>query len=123
VLNRLQQLLLEALLSDDPPERLSRLAEEAPGLCAAERARLRDVDADGLVMTALLLKKLRFDFLTAADPALAEFFERAPEQFVETFRAYTAAVPPTAFFAGQEARCYRRWREQSGAPPSAPGLP
>jgi hypothetical protein len=113
VLNHLQKLLLEALLSEDPPERLRRLMEQAPSLPGPERIRLQGIDSDGLIMTALLLKKLRFDYLTAADPELAELFERQPEQFVRSFRAYTAAVPPTSFFAGPEACCYRRWRSQA----------
>jgi hypothetical protein len=118
MLSRVQQLLLDALLSDDPPRTLRRLAEQAADLSETERAFLRRIDADGFRLSALLIQKLRFERLTAADPALAEQFERRPEEVVALFRAYNAAVPPIVYFPEQEAGRYHQWRDQADREPA-----
>jgi hypothetical protein len=61
-------------------------------------------------MTALVLKKLRFERLTEGDRSAAEQFDRDPAAFLALYRAYTAATPPAPYFPDAEARQFRRWR-------------
>ncbi len=62
-----------------------------------------------------MVKKLRFERLTRGDRTLADLFERDAKRFMELYRAYNAAVPPTACLPGHEAELYRQWQVQ-GAP-------
>ncbi|MBY0525740.1 MAG: hypothetical protein K2R98_20210 [Gemmataceae bacterium] len=108
-----QRLLLDALLSDDPPAALRRQLASADELSDQERAWLERIDPDGLILTSLLVKKLRFERLTRSDVDMNELFERAPEEFMRLFQAYAAAVPPTVYFPGEEANKYRQWEAQA----------
>jgi hypothetical protein len=116
VLQAVQQVLIEALLSDDPPAQLRAGLQSANGLSAQERSWLERIDIDGLILSSLLVKKLRFERLTRADPALGELFEQQPAEFMQQFRAYVSAVAPTVYFPGQEAFLFRQW--QAAAQPS-----
>jgi hypothetical protein len=112
VLPSVQDILMKVLLDDDPVTCLRRQLEEARELSAQERAWLGGLDADGLILTSLIVKKLRFERLTRADRGLAELFEHEPERFLALFRSYTAEVAPTAYFPGQEAALFRQWQEK-----------
>jgi hypothetical protein len=109
VLRTVQSILLRALTSDDPPAALAPLLDAAE-LTEEERAWLRCLDADGLRMTGLMLKKLRFEQLTRGDAEMAELFAQSPQEFLRRFDAYATAVLPGAYFPDQEAAMYRRWR-------------
>ena len=112
MLRAVQQLLLEALLSEDPAEALRRGLEMATDLSDEERMWLREMDADGLRMTGLLVKKLRFERLTRADAEMAALFSQDPREFVRRFHDYTSAEPPTSYFPNQEAEQYRAWQDR-----------
>src|SRR5262245_56736954 len=101
---------MRALLEDDPVAALGRLVEEANGLSAEDRDRLRRLDADGLRLTGLLVRKLRFERLTRADPRLASLFFERPEEFMSLFASYTEEVPPTAYLPASEGELFRRWQ-------------
>jgi hypothetical protein len=109
VLRAVQSILLRALTSEDPAAALAPLLADAE-LTDQERTWLRGLDADGLRMTGLMLKKLRFERLTRADDEMAELFAQSPDEFVRRFAAYAEAVPPRAYFPDQEAAIYRRWQ-------------
>ena len=57
-----------------------------------------------------LIAKLRFERLVQGSPDAAAWFERDTPSFVRAFRAYDAQVPPTAFFANEEAQLWEAWR-------------
>jgi hypothetical protein len=67
-------------------------------------------DGDGVRMTALLVAKLRFERLLRGAPEAEAWFDRDPADFARAFRRYHAEVPPSAFFPGEEARLFARWR-------------
>lgn len=113
MLRAVQQILMAALLDDDPAAALRLRLQSPADLTAEEHTWLAGLDPDGLAMTGLIVKKLRFERLTRADRATAELFEAEPERFVELFHRYTAAVPPAAYFPGHEAALYRKWREST----------
>jgi hypothetical protein len=119
VLNELQAALARALTSADPAAALLREAEALP---PEARELLRRAEADGVALTALLVKKLRFERICRGDDAAAAWFERDPRGFTEAFKAYDAKVPPTRFFPQSEALEFRAWLRANGFPePSAPG--
>ena len=97
------------------PERGALGALAGGDLTEQERAWLERLDEDGLILTGLMVKKLRFERLTRGDRTLADLFERDAKRFMELYRAYNAAVPPTACLPGHEAELYRQWQVQ-GAP-------
>lgn len=113
MLAAVQRVLLIALQSDDPAGELERRLADASDLTAQERERLRAIDGDGLRVTALLVRKLRFERLTSGAPELLELFEQRPEAFVSLFAAYTSAVPPRAYFPDQEGDLFRRWQKNT----------
>src|SRR4051812_41495515 len=100
---------MAALLSDDPVAAVRAAADDA-GLSPQERDWLRSLSPDGVAMTALVLKKLRFERLPDGDRDTAEQFARAPAAFMALFRAYTAATPPEQYFPDAEARQFRKWK-------------
>ncbi|MBL8797948.1 MAG: hypothetical protein JNM56_28885 [Planctomycetia bacterium] len=110
MLQAVQQILIEALLSDDPAAHLRAALPQATGLSAEERCWLEAIDSDGLHLSGLLVKKLRFERLTRADPALGELFAQQPAEFMQQFRAYVRAIPPSVYFPGQEAYRFRQWQ-------------
>ncbi len=109
MLGDLQDRLLAVLSDADPVAALTRLLTDPQGLTAEEVAALQQIDADGLRLTALIVVKLRFERLTLAAPELAALFAERPEEFVQLFREYAAAVPATAYFPSAEAALFREW--------------
>jgi hypothetical protein len=105
--------LLKALHGEDPVAALHRQLEQADDLSAQERDWLWQLSGDGLIVTGLLLQKLRFERLTRADPELAALFAEQPRQFVQLFQAYQSAIPPRTYFPSQEAERFRRWQAEA----------
>jgi hypothetical protein len=121
MLRAVQRVLLRALLGEDPAAELRRQLHEAGDLTPEERAALEHIDADGLRLTHLLVKKLRFERLMGAVPELAELFARDPQEFLRRFDVYTSAVAPEGYLPDQEAELYRRWRaSRLPEPPTCP---
>jgi hypothetical protein len=116
MLKAVQRVLLRALLSEDPAAELRLQLREATDLRPEERETLSRIDGDGLRLTQLLVKKLRFERLTEAIPELADLFTRDPQAFLRQFDAYTSAVAPEGYLPDQEAELYRRWRTENGPP-------
>jgi len=111
MLRAVQELLLECLLADDPVRALADALPGAADLSAEERAWLAGLDRDGLAVTALIVKKLRFERLTLASREMQDLFDADPARFMQRYREYTAAVPPTGYFPTQEGELFRGWRD------------
>lgn len=111
MLRAVQEILLAALLADDPVRALRGALPAAEGLSAEERAWLEGIDTDGLALTALIVKKLRFERLTLANRDMQDLFATDPARFMQLYRAYTAAVPPVGYFPTQEGDLFRGWRD------------
>jgi hypothetical protein len=107
VLSDLQRLLVTAIHDERPAERLLELVETTPSLTDDERRRLLAVDADGLRVTSLIVRKLRFERVLSGDAELAARCDADPAAFAAAFRRYAAAVPPTHAFPADEARTFR----------------
>lgn len=114
MLTELQQAVLRALLSPTPVE---TLREAAGSLPAAARALVDRIDPDGFALTALLIRKLRFERVCTGDPAWARWFEREPGGCTEIFRAYCRDVAPRSFFPDEEAQVFRAWCQERGYRP------
>ncbi|MCA8952657.1 MAG: hypothetical protein KDE27_24305 [Planctomycetes bacterium] len=108
MLTDVQQLLARACWQREPIEWLrATLRDAAPArLTAAEQAMLLALDGDGLRVTRLLLQKLRLERLLRADAAAAAALASDEAGFVERFRRYCDAVPPTAVFPSEEAALF-----------------
>ena len=101
----LQRVLLK-MLAGAPPEELER---ETASLSAEERALLERMEPDGVRLTSLLLRKLRFERICRGDLGMEEWFDHAPESFSSAFKSYDQEVPPTKFFPLEEARAFREY--------------
>jgi hypothetical protein len=117
VLRDVQRLLLSALLEDDPVAALKSALAAAPGsagvsLTEQERRWLQALPEDGLRMSGLIVRKLRFERLTGGDHDLRDLFDRDPQAFLPLFRQFTAEVPPEAYFPDDEARRFRKWKDR-----------
>jgi hypothetical protein len=112
MLRAVQELLLDCLLADDPVRALREALPRATGLADEERAWLAGIDPDGLAITALVVKKLRFERLTLSHGEMQELFDADPARFMQLYREYTAAVPPTVYFPTQEGDLFREWRRR-----------
>jgi hypothetical protein len=118
VLSDLQRALARALTSDAP---LEALREEARALGPDDRAWLEGLDPDRFLLTALIVRKLRFERICRGDAKAEAWFERDPARFTEVFRAYNREVPSTEFFPRREAAAFRNWlREKKIENPIAP---
>ena len=73
------------------------------------RSVLETIDPDGLRLTALLIRKLRFERIVRGDPDLAAWFEDDPPGFTRVFRDYLASQPPDRVFPEEEAERFRRF--------------
>lgn len=62
--------------------------------------------SEGIVLTRLLIQKLRFQRLQRGSARLRTWFDDDPAAFAEAFRAYHAAVPSTALFPSEEAAAF-----------------
>jgi hypothetical protein len=113
VLKDVQELLLAACASADPPEFVrAALASRVAPYTAAERAMLAALDGDGLRLSRLLVQKLRLERLLLGDAAAAAAFAQDAEAFVLRFRRYCEAVPPTAVFPSEEAALFAAFERQ-----------
>ena len=101
-LARLQELLVRASCAEDPAASLAR-ARDDRALTESERSWLEGVDLDGVRLTGLLVKKLRFESILRGDPELRRRFERDAAAFVHSFEAYLRAEPRRAVFPAEEA--------------------
>lgn len=108
MLSDMQQLLQQALLSDDPVAILEQMAKEVP-LSEEERAHLAHIEANGILLTSLLITKLRFERLTGASEELLHLFQNDPKQFIDLFNQYQKESKPTAYFPEQEAILFEQW--------------
>jgi hypothetical protein len=112
---RYEEVVARAMTAPDPVGAL-RAAAEDPALPPGLRRGLRAADEDGIRMAALLVARLRFERLLRGCPEAEAWFDRDPADFAAAFRAYHAAVAPTAFFPPGEARLFRRWRAERAYP-------
>lgn len=111
MLSSVERILVLALHDERPVERLQALLASADGaLDASDRTALEAIDPDGLRMTSLIVRKLRFERVLRGDPALAEEHESQPDVLRALLRSYAAAVPPEHGFPEQEARAFREFR-------------
>ena len=122
MLSEVQRLLVAAAHARDPHAALQAgIAAAGALLSAAERAWLASIDADGLRVTALLVKKLRFERIVLGDEALGARFDADPRRFTRQFERYAREVPPSFAFPGEEAEAFSRWLADSERdPPAAP---
>ena len=107
----LQRVLQRALASDEPLETLRQASRHLP---PAARATLDRIDPEGLVLTSLLVRKLRFERLCSGDRTLEAWFDRDPAGFTGIFRAYNRAVPPREYFPREEARAFFAYLSEQG---------
>ena len=70
---------------------------------------LEGVDPDGLELTRLIVKKLRFELIARGASDLYAWFDRDPAAFTTAFKAYDRAVPPRSWFPREEAESFRAW--------------
>ena len=111
MLRDVQRVLIAALLADDPEAELRvRLVDEA--LSSDERRSLEAIPPDGLRLSSLIVKKLRFERLVRGDSDLERLFAERPEEFMRVFRDYAKAVPPCAYFPQEEGRLFRASTER-----------
>jgi hypothetical protein len=68
---------------------------------------------DGVITTALLIAKLRFERLVQGSRSVAEWFERDPEGLTDAFRHYHREVRPRALFPEEEAASFAHWLEDA----------
>ncbi|MHC4516684.1 MAG: hypothetical protein ACYTGW_16895 [Planctomycetota bacterium] len=103
MLGVLQKVLVDCCVADDPVATFATQRKEHPEL----EPWLRHVDPEGLQLTSLLVKKLRFERILLGDPKLGELFAKDPQTFTYRFREYLNTVPPTAVFPREEAETFR----------------
>ena len=84
----------------------------AVGLSEQERRWLAALPEDGLRMSGLIVRKLRFERLTGGDHDLRDLFDRDPQAFLPLFRQFTSQVPPESYFPDEEVRRFRQWKHR-----------
>lgn len=108
MLIELERILVLALHDERPAERLAELVAAAgERLDPDDRERLASIDADGLRVASLVVRKLRLERLLAGDADLRARCESDPAAFTAEFRRYAASVPPAFDFPAEEARAFR----------------
>jgi uncharacterized protein (UPF0276 family) len=70
---------------------------------------LGPLDRDALQLTALLVRKLRFERLLQGSREAAFWFETRPEEFAKVFGRYCRDVAPTAVFPVEEVALFEEW--------------
>jgi hypothetical protein len=85
-----------------------------------EGAPFPGVDPDGLELTRLIVKKLRFEYIIRGDSELEAWFDRAPAEFTTAFKAYDALVAPRSWFPREEAEKFRAWCAENSFSPGDP---
>ena len=117
MLSEVQRLLVMATHARDPRATLAAaLADPGNILDADDRAWLASMDQDGLAITGLIVKKLRFERVVLGDAELGVRFDADPEAFTRDFERYCAEVAPTAIFPGAEAEAFCDWLGASHDP-------
>ena len=86
-----------------------------------ESAPFEGVDADGLELTRLIVKKLRFELIVRGDSDQEAWFDRDPASFTAAFKAYDRVVPPRSWFPREEAEKFREWCRENGLTDGGPG--
>src|SRR5581483_11243500 len=107
-MKRLEQVVAKALMSRDAGEALQRAGRDRRLPLSVRRA-LKNVDADGARLAALLIARLRFERLMNGSDAAARWFEVDPMGFAKAFERYHRAVRPTEHFPAGEARLFEAW--------------
>ncbi len=105
---RFERLVARALIAADPVAALRRAAADKR-LTPPLRRRLAGLRPEGVELTALLVRKLRFERLLDGSTEAGRWFEADGADFVAAFARYHQEVPPTAFSPGAEARLFYRW--------------
>jgi hypothetical protein len=103
-----ERILADALLAPDPVAAVRAAAAE-PGLPAALRRALLNMDEDGVRLSALLVARLRFERLMQGSPEAGRWFEDDAAGFTAAFRRYHQAVRASSFFPRGEARLFEAW--------------
>jgi hypothetical protein len=99
-----------ALRAERPLEALAAGARDGRLPAALRRALLAALRyEDGVRMTALLVKKLRFERIIRGHAAAGAWFDADPRGFVAAFRAYDRAHPPLTPWPAAEARRFLAW--------------
>ncbi len=108
MLEALNEVLARALHAADPAaELVLAVARAGDRLTAEERSWLLAADRDGLAVTSIIVKRLRFERALRGDPSLEAELERDPAAFAERWKRFAAAVPPLARSDAEEARAFR----------------
>lgn len=108
---RCEQILASAMRAPDPVAAILDAAASDPDLDDATRDALRQVDADGVRIQALLVARLRFERLLQGSPEVGARFEQDPAALTQTFRRYHREVAMHAFFPADEARAFAAWED------------
>ena len=111
MLSELQGVLVSCCVAEDPAATLAVARASHPEL----EPFLETVDIEGLRLTALLIRKLRFERIVRGDPDLAAKFEADPSGFTSIFREYLVEEPPDSVFPEEEAERFRRFLDHRGA--------
>lgn len=121
MLSELQRLLVQALQAGDPAAWLSA-RQDRRALAAGERELLASLDPDGLRLTGLLVRKLRFERLLRGAARMRAAFAADPAAFVLRFDRYAREVPPAAVFPAEEVRAFEEFEAcRTGRPrPAGP---
>ena len=104
-LHAVQRAFMEIVTAPKAGPALEKAREAHPELAAA----LGPLAADGLDLTALMVRKLRFERLLQGSKEAAFWFDERPEEFAAVFGDYYGAVEPTAVFPSEEADLFERW--------------
>src|SRR5262245_50290569 len=99
----LQRLLADALPQRDPAAALQH--------ASGESEMLRHLPEDGLLLTSLVLVKLRMQQLLKS-PDVLQMFEENPEHFARQFEQYHADCPMSDFFPEGEGARFADWRQR-----------
>ncbi len=78
------------------------------------------VDADGLQLTRLIVKKLRFELIARGDSEMEAWFDRDPAAFTAAFKIYDRVIPPRSWFPREEAVKFRDWCRANSLSPRGP---
>lgn len=107
----LRRWLVDVFHGPDAATRLRAPTEELP---PSVRESLDAVDPDGFALTALIVRKLRFERLCMGDRRIEAWFDGDPHTFSDLFADYAREVPPTPYFPNEEATSFHAWRIRAG---------
>ena len=105
-LTDLQRMLVEALPQRDPAAVLRQSPSDA--LSPIETEAVLRVPEDGLLLTSLVIIKLRMQQLLKSPGALKQF-EEDPEAFARIFERYHSDCPMADFFPEGEGARFADW--------------